>query len=959
MNISQINLTSNNFSNEKIHFYEKLGSKYNHAYIKYKKKYPNNKDFRKNIINWIFSKDEETRMILCSIENKKYTNILKEAYNEYDKSSYTKFYLKDSGNEKEIKLLHLNNSKLISSNSHDYYFKEINLIKDIKFYQCESPLKEYSKYSNYFTFFNILKNNTNFINMCDYFTNNKFLECPIKLENDLNKTFQFPNWLYENNISGINDKYEYYKEGIDIKLYYSISKFIIALLEQVLSVRYLIYYDTNNLESILSSVYLYDLFQKRNNLIMYLTPKEKKFSYLYFKIDELASDLYNDDDLKNFIEQKKIKEKPIFNIENIEIYFNEDDELNNIILEGNNFFNNFLKSNNPKDFVDFFLLLNIKQLFTYDDFYFRGIFEKIYETYLNQNIKDLIYGDENEKGKKRKKKKKKKNEKISDNKFNEENESEQIKSNKTMNTNFGDEVLKILNESNINEDKNVNQININKKEELNINTKDGNKINENKINLISEKEKDLIKSFIKNLIFESLFKQIKLLDYQKYIIFKSEKKKNKEFFLYDATESNKRKKKNKENIENITNINKNIMNKDENHEQITKINNIEDENKNDFNKLNIPIPLHISSMTFSSSSTKTKEKDKIINNNNINEPNYFMENWQNSLIANNSIKKLHNDIKEYNNILEEALNIQRKIKEELFKYFSSIVKIVYPNSEIKLYGSTLYNLDIDNSDLDLSISTKEKITLLNLEKYLKENNKNNQYSKINGIFSASVPIIKLEIDYLKIENDDIKKSYELLKETIYYKKCCSYENIISLNKINVDISLNSINIKQIEFIKDSLSQYPQIIPLIKILKKILQLKNMNNSYYGGMSSYCLFLLVYSYIKFLYKQIDNEDNNEINYGSILMGILFFYTNYIDFTYTIIDPSADIPFISEYALETIPTIIEPISKQNAGKIIYKIFDVVECLRQLYNDLFMIMEIDINDNLIFSLIEDYSKQ
>ena len=56
----------------------------------------------------------------------------------------------------------------------------------------------------------------------------------------------------------------------------------------------------------------------------------------------------------------------------------------------------------------------------------------------------------------------------------------------------------------------------------------------------------------------------------------------------------------------------------------------------------------------------------------------------------NIFKILHKNIEEYYNKLEEALIIQRKIKYELINYFSSIIKIVYPNSELLVYGSSLY-----------------------------------------------------------------------------------------------------------------------------------------------------------------------------------------------------------------------------------------------------------------------------
>ena len=54
-----------------------------------------------------------------------------------------------------------------------------------------------------------------------------------------------------------------------------------------------------------------------------------------------------------------------------------------------------------------------------------------------------------------------------------------------------------------------------------------------------------------------------------------------------------------------------------------------------------------------------------------------------------------------------------------------------------------------------------------------------------------------------------------------------------------------------------------------------------------------------------------------------------------------------------------IIEPISKQNAAKTIYKIFNVIECLRDTYEDIFRIIKANENNNtnLIFELLKEYS--
>jgi hypothetical protein len=180
-------------------------------------------------------------------------------------------------------------------------------------------------------------------------------------------------------------------------------KFILALIEQVISIRYIIYKETKDLKEILSNIYLYDLFEKRNKIISYLSQKEKKFSFLYFKIDELVKNLYKDSKLEEFLSNKKESHGFFCS----DTYFNIDDDLEKIILDLNIFFNNFLNRNEAKDFIDFFMLIHFDKIFTYDDFFFRGVFEKIYDSYAKKVYKDL-YFDEEKRVKKKKRKKKKK-----------------------------------------------------------------------------------------------------------------------------------------------------------------------------------------------------------------------------------------------------------------------------------------------------------------------------------------------------------------------------------------------------------------------------------------------------------------------------------------------------------------------------------------------------------------------
>ena len=136
---------------------------------------------------------------------------------------------------------------------------------------------------------------------------------------------------------------------------------------------------------------------------------------------------------------------------------------------------------------------------------------------------------------------------------------------------------------------------------------------------------------------------------------------------------------------------------------------------------------------------------------------------------------------------------------------------------------------------------------------------------------------------------------------------------------------------------------------------------MSNSYKGGMSSYCLFLIIYSYLKMYFSFYTNNplDNN---YGSFLIGLLFHYVMCIDFNYTIINPLMDNPFvIYTCPIEVIPTIIEPTTLKNAGKNIYRILDVVKALNEIYRDIYIVIKKDYNDesnNYIYELFKNYVK-
>ena len=107
-----------------------------------------------------------------------------------------------------------------------------------------------------------------------------------------------------------------------------------------------------------------------------------------------------------------------------------------------------------------------------------------------------------------------------------------------------------------------------------------------------------------------------------------------------------------------------------------------------------------------------------------------------------------------------------------------------------------------------------------------------------------------------------------------------------LEKIRIDLTFftetNDITNKQLDYVKSSLIIYPEIKPLIYILKRIFQINNLNQTFNGGLSSFSLFLMVLAYVK-----LHRASNPMFNLTKLLFDLLMCYGNYFDFYTTLID------------------------------------------------------------------------
>ena len=467
---------------------------------------------------------------------------------------------------------------------------------------------------------------------------------------------------------------------------------------------------------------------------------------------------------------------------------------------------------------------------------------------------------------------------------------------------------------------------------------------------------------------------------------KDANKKNKEFFLYPTSNNNSNKKKQEEKCNN--NINNNINNneskpskkkgKNKKHKNTQKEDNKETAPKNTikFNyvqeRKNIvqinPCPrrkkhflLQTSSMNFAMYMNKDKINNKI-NNNSTQKSHWdysqYNNNQNNSLQLFNSFvpsekyfdsldKELNNYLSVTNTNISLLKTLQEKNLEKIEKYLQEKLS---NNYEIKFghYGSFFTGLNIEGSDLDILIYYKKKKEENDLLKdiliILQEYSPN--FETINPILTASVPVIKLQIDI----KDEIKELN--LKQASYIDEDDLYKIKIDLTFTENEKEFQNSN-DTVNYIKNSLKDFPQIKPMLQILKRYFKIMGMNKSYTGGLCSYSLFLLVLSFCK-CNKQCLSP--TKLLYYFMENFTYFDYCNYCidvksDNCYILKDKEkVDINIeksLSEenssfdtnydlYEKEEI-FIIDPISNNNVSKSSFKVDDIILTFRKGFNLLY----------------------
>ena len=273
-------------------------------------------------------------------------------------------------------------------------------------------------------------------------------------------------------------------------------------------------------------------------------------------------------------------------------------------------------------------------------------------------------------------------------------------------------------------------------------------------------------------------------------------------------------------------------------------------------------------------------------------------------------------------IIDDKKIIYPQDDEEYIIYFEEKESYNSIKSKIELYTIPIYySVDIMNSYnyeliqyinyilLGPKTFLKYKKAINSIGKILNDfDNKNeiDYYGSVRQglatIFSDVDIVIKnTEIFKVKTYLEDIKtyiynnkEYFNLFKEiNIIYAKVPIINGIFLNSEIEFDISINTNGTEESDFIRSIIKKIPILRDVMIILKMILKSINYNKTYYGGISSYILFHMVYGFYLynqddidkyFIYKYLKSGDNyfhqiienneNDNILGFILRFLLFY-------------------------------------------------------------------------------------
>ena len=953
------------------------------------KKIPKHHYTKNEIIKWFSQLNISQRIKICSIQNNWLSNILYQmgVLLKYESNSgFQPTEINDEFTKEEY--LPLNNC-IIKMNIDDSKMQYDDYYTFFSVFNPQKDNEDTCKSINNNTFgekIQISNKENSFINEIRFVTIDDIsdtITLSIDILNETQKLFDYMNIFSKNEVfnkeiySFYDSENRVYNFSLPLWIknfeYFTFTQLLTIIFEQVISIYYQIYMNDKELPYFHKDQKIDEIFDETSKLENFLAEESKGDKNKFFKNINFKQ-VKDEFCLRRVILEKhryfKKKNDIVFRHYYNSNYFFDDDEaekLNALEIDNceKNLYNIF--NNSIPKFVNTLFFIGIKSIFTEENYVVLGVLEQLKEMYSQKNTDELLKEyinenlGENKKKEKKKHRKKKKKERI------------QIINQKEDENNKRD-IYEELNNNNNNIIEKNNEIENKKEEEKKAKNKKKEKefflfpIKSSKENN-KKKEKE---NALKNRSFESSNITLeKSSNISSPISAKISSPKNSSKFLKEQTSktivfSNTMKDELKQ--ESGLSINYKPNKKENNNNNI-------DNNLNNYNQKSFISSINVNNPIINNYYIiDNKIQNPFLNmNTNINEhmriPTQFFTQYQYkypysfigsfnplSSLINNQYNSFFIDFsKEIKNNSNNVSNILNSIKSYREIYINKVKELIIEtlsksyNIDLLFYGSYITELSIESSDVDILVKfeNKEKeqknineSSNYQIEKIINElvflfnkNCKNLNIEYIKPIYTASVPVLKIQCDIGKdIPNeikDNIFKKFKFEKSEVESIKFDLTFHEIKNDEEKINIPSQLI----IEFIKNSLICYPEIKPILLVLKRYMQICKLNSSFHGGISSFSLFLLLYAYLKNL-KLFINNFNMNYPIGKLLFDFFEFYSNF-NFGIYCINVNSQKPFILLNELhESGMMILDPFTSLNVAKSSFRVDEIKSAFMKAMN-------------------------
>ncbi|XP_004225899.2 uncharacterized protein LOC101243288 isoform X2 [Ciona intestinalis] len=206
----------------------------------------------------------------------------------------------------------------------------------------------------------------------------------------------------------------------------------------------------------------------------------------------------------------------------------------------------------------------------------------------------------------------------------------------------------------------------------------------------------------------------------------------------------------------------------------------------------------------------------------------------------------HEEIEDFYELMRPTEE-ERQMREYVIKSVEEVVLELWPTCKLDVFGSFRTDLYLPTSDIDIVLFGEwEHLPLWSLQKALVSKDIVAEGS-VKVLDRAAVPLIKFQH-----------------KETL----------------VKVDISFNiQSGVQSVELIKDFMKKYPALPKLIFVLKQFLLVRELNEVWTGGLSSYSLILMAISFLQ-THPRSDSRDITN-NLGVMLLEFLELYGRHFNY------------------------------------------------------------------------------